>query len=135
MIVFRALLALSAPAVFFCLLRDLPDERIHAVATAMVGASGTMLGFLITAVSIVAALMDRTLIRNLKKTGHFDQLIQDTFITCAALLFALILGLVSLFLDGCVLGYTAMGLFFFICFGIIYLWEAGRRFKNIIISL
>ena len=70
---------------------DLNDSNISTLATAIAGSAGTILGFLITAIALMASVMDRDLLKNLRSTGGYRVLISGSFI-CAGL-FLLLLAL------------------------------------------
>jgi hypothetical protein len=53
-------------------------------ATAVAGSAGTILGFVITAIALMASVMDRDLLRNLRATGGYKKLISGSFV-CAGL--------------------------------------------------
>lgn len=60
------------------------SSDMTALATAVASSSGTILGFLITAIALLASVMDRTLLKNLRATGGYKALISGSFV-CAAL--------------------------------------------------
>lgn len=129
---YRVIIAVACATTFLRHRDAVTEERLHAIMNALAGASGTMLGFLITALSIIAALMDRTLIANLKKTGHFDVLVGDSLVACASLMLCLAMSLVALFMSGDHLRWVAAAAFFFIVFGFLCLCQVGIRFRNIL---
>ncbi|WP_147476522.1 hypothetical protein [Pseudomonas coronafaciens] len=63
-----------------------PGE-ISAIGSALAGCSATILGFLIAAVALMASVMDRTLVANLRATGGYQKLIFDTFVCTGLHLF------------------------------------------------
>lgn len=70
---------------------------VNTLATAVASSSGTILGFLITAIALLASVMDRALLKNLRATGGYKALISGSFI-CAALHLALLALSLSLLL-------------------------------------
>ncbi len=63
------------------------------------GAAATILGFLVSAGALLYAVANTTLARNLQRTGHFNRLLADLFIAASCFLFALVVGLLALFLS------------------------------------
>lgn len=131
----RVIAAAAVAGLFVRYGKDLSLEKLHGIAGVIAGVSGTLLGFLITAVALLTAIMDRTLVANMRKTGHYQRLVFDSFSTCAALLGTVVTSILSLFLDGC-LHYVVFTLMLFVlCLGVLYAVEAGRRFSNVISNL
>lgn len=62
---------------------------LTTIASATASSAGTILGFLITAIALLASVMDRNLIRNLRSTGGYQVLIRGSF-TCGAVHLALL---------------------------------------------
>ena len=60
--------------------------------------SGTLLGFTVTSMSITMAISDRPFVVNLRKTGHYKNLVDHLFHTAGILLIAMVLALVGLFI-------------------------------------
>ena len=73
-----------------------PGE-ISTLAGVLAGASGTILGFLITAIALMASVMDRDLLKNLRATGGYRILISGSFV-CAFLFLLLLASSVCLLL-------------------------------------
>lgn len=73
-----------------------PGE-ISTLAGVLAGTSGTILGFLITAIALMASVMDRDLLKNLRATGGYRILISGSFV-CAFLFLLLLASSVCLLL-------------------------------------
>lgn len=73
------------------------DAQIYSVATAIAALSGTALGFLVTALSIFAALYTRDLVQRLQRTGHYEQVINKMFLSAALFMGSAIAGVFCLF--------------------------------------
>lgn len=73
-----------------------PGE-ISTLAGVLAGAAGTILGFLITAIALMASVMDRDLLKNLRTTGGYRILISKSFV-CAFLFLLLLASSVCLLL-------------------------------------
>ena len=110
-------------------------DDLHGVAGVIAGVSGTLLGFLITSMALITAIMDRTLIANMRRTGHYQRLIADTFTTCAVLLGTVVFCITSLFFSNPIHVWVFAASLFFLALSVLYVIEAGRRFSNIISTL
>lgn len=97
--------------------------------------AGTLLGFLITSMSLITALMDKNLVINMLKTGHYNRLIADTILTCTFLLLLIIVSLICLVSQDQLIKYMFYLVIFFTSISILYLIEAGRRFSKIILRI
>ena len=73
------------------------NEDMPQFFLAFTALSGTLLGFVITGLSIFIAFGDRKLINNMKKTGHYSDLLQNFYITGFFLFFSMVLSLVCFF--------------------------------------
>lgn len=60
--------------------------------------SATLLGFLLTAVAVLTALMDKTLIANMRLTGHYPKFLKMAFLASFIFLIVTILGFLVLLL-------------------------------------
>jgi hypothetical protein len=110
----------------------LNGDRLVVLAQLLASIGGTLLGFLITTISLVASLNDRTLIGNLRKTDHFDVLMRDAFVTVTLLLLLTLTSIISLFGGNdflrAVLGLsTAIGVL-----AVTFAIETGIRFARVI---
>ncbi|CNE36177.1 hypothetical protein [Yersinia intermedia] len=110
-------------------------EALLNASSVIVGLAGTLLGFLITSISLITALMDKRLIANMIKTGHYQRLVSDTILTCMFLLIVIISSLVTILAQGhmilCIFAVTLL----FTSLSVFYLIEAGRRFSIIVLNL
>lgn len=124
----RVVLALGAAYAYHEYGPDLKDERMRSVAEALGTIAGTLLGFLLTAVSILTAVLERPLVATMRKTGHFELLMQGTYATCAVLFALTFLSILCLFMDGTTLVYTFDAVVGFAVLGTAYCLETGWRF-------
>lgn len=111
------------------------DDRAMSILGVIASAAGTLLGFLLTAMTVLTAVMDRTLVANMVKTGHYQRLIRETFFCCAMLLVLLVSSVLTMF-SSCqaqdvVFSFTIGMSVFCVCL----MAEAGYRFKNVFLSL
>ena len=61
--------------------------------------SATLLGFLLTAIAVLTALMDKTLIANMRKTGHYPKFLRLAFFTSSVFLIVTVLAFLVLLLN------------------------------------
>jgi hypothetical protein len=101
----------------------------------MAGVAGTLLGFVITSVSLLTAVMNRTLIENMRKTGHFQRLTREAFATCIVLLATTVVNIGALFADTDGMRIAVdVGIFLGVL-ALLFAVEAARRFAVVIESL
>lgn len=73
--------------------------NIQGFISLIASTSGTLAGFLFTCMTILIG-MDNTLIRNLKRHGHFKKLLSEMFCLIVGLLLLVLLGGIELLLPG-----------------------------------
>jgi hypothetical protein len=110
------------------------DAQLSAIGTALIALSGSALGFLVTALSIFATLLDRDLIKRLINTGHFKGLITLMFIAAAAFLLSTLVGIAALFAaHSTAMTVTAIATGLTAC-ALLLLSLAGYRFYLILVN-
>lgn len=107
---------------------DGSQTSVYEIAKLVSSVCGTILGFLLTAVAMLTAVMDRKLVDNMRKTGHYQIFITDCFMNCLLLLITTILGISVLFLSLPLLNCIFFTMLFFAICSIIFLIFLGRRF-------
>ncbi|MCV2444777.1 hypothetical protein ACG907_02775 [Acinetobacter bereziniae] len=100
----------------------------YEIAKLICSISGTILGFLLTAVAMLTAIMDRKLVENMRKTGHYKVFIVDCFVNCFVFLITIILGITCLFTINPNLSYIFYLMILFAMTALFMLVEQGRRF-------
>lgn len=108
-----------------------PYEFIKMLA----GIAGTLLGFLIGAVSLLTAVMDRTLIQNMRKNGQYAVLINSTFKACLALLVLIISCFLTFLLDVHYLKICFTSIIFLSIYSALLVVAIGTKFKNIFVVM
>ena len=108
-----------------------PFEFIKMLA----GIAGTLLGFLIGAVSLLTAVMDRTLIESMRKNGQFEVLINQTFTACLSLLFLVIACFIAFLIDAYYLKINFSLIIFLSIYSAISVVSIGHKFKNIFVVM
>lgn len=127
----RLILALGLALFFYH--KAMPDaEQIRVACSVMASVSVTLLGFLITAVAIISALAQETLILNMKKTGHYLVLMREVFLTCRLLLLTLVACLITLILPDNLSAISMAFVFFSLFLSLFYTLSAGHKFFNVI---
>lgn len=121
-------------AFHFCL-GYIKKESLVGSAGVITGLAGTLLGFLITSMSLITALMDKTLIKNMIKTGHYKRLVSDAIITCISLLILIIFCLICAILNDAYAIKAFYPVIFLISLSISYLIETGKRFASVILNI
>lgn len=85
---------------------DFSTLQYKEIAAVMAGIGGTLFGFLITSLSILTAVLERKLMINLRKTGHYQVLVKELFLASIYFLFVLVVSLICLFLKTPLLTYS-----------------------------
>ncbi|ECA8970981.1 hypothetical protein LE270_03290 [Salmonella enterica subsp. enterica serovar Hillegersberg] len=124
---------LTVPFAYLAIAKD--DTALYGIATAMAGLAGTLLGFLITGVALLTAVMDRTLLTNMRKTGHYQRFIKGIFLTSWLFLVQIILLVICLFLSGKFLYYMFCSTMFVAACSYFGLFRNGVRFYNVIATM
>lgn len=113
----------------------LTDEAARTVAGTYAQVAGTMLGFLIAALSILTALISEKLLSNMRKTGHYDTLVKEMFLSCLAFMVTMVAALVGLILSGPQMYFAlalATGL---MAFSLVWLMVAGLKLYVVITTV
>ena len=124
--------ALLVYGVAFFQIPHLPDDRLRSACSSIGGAAGTLLGFLIAAMSIIASSGNRKFVGNMTKVGLYDRLITETLATCVLLLSVTLLSIVCQFLETSKLHAWANSMIFLAVLGFLYVCHSGKRFRSII---
>lgn len=117
------------------LLDGASKSEMGTLLGAFTSVSVTLLGFLLAALSILSALVNRRLVMNMQKTGHYEELTKDMFVTAAAYLVAMVLSLLALFLDGDALRYAAAATSGAVLFATLEMIASGHKFYRVMILL
>lgn len=97
--------------------------------------AGVILGFVLAAISILTAVMDKTLISNMMRTGHFKVFIKQAFYGCAWLMILIIICLASLVLKDYWLKIGFAVIIGVTTYTVVELTTTANRFYNIIITM
>lgn len=84
------------------------------LAKMMIGIWGTLLGFLISSLSVLLALTGGEHLNNLKETGHFRTILACYIFSCIHLLIAIVVFIVVIFINFWNLIFLTLLVFFYI---------------------
>lgn len=104
------------------------EVALHNAASAFAGVSATMLGFMIAALSILTAIANQRLIRNMLKTGHYKTLLHELYHTSVAFAAGMVASLVSIFLASPYLNWSIAFTVFAISYSTLMLVSVGQKF-------
>lgn len=103
------------------------DQLITANNTIMT-LLGVFLGFLLTGMAILLSFTNSDLIINLKKTKHYNEMINNILITFKLLCLTIIIGIINLFIVNILWLRFIMGLYvFFTALSLLNLRLTGKR--------
>lgn len=97
--------------------------------------AGVILGFVFTAISILTAVMDKTLIANMMKTGHFQNFVKQAFYSCFLLMILIAVSLLTFVLPQLYLKHIFVVMIGFLTYTSIALITTANRFYNIIVVM
>ena len=95
---------------------------------AFAGLSGTLMGFVITSMSILVGLRGNKIIDNLTKTGHYPELLENFFWTGVCFFLSMICSIISSFWDNLFLWKFNFMLFIISVIGLVI---TGNRFRKV----
>lgn len=128
--------ALSAGVAYaFYELPGVADSQLYNASGVIAGVCATLLGFLVTAIAIIVALVDKKLITNMRKTGHYSVLMRDAFVTCACLLLTLAASSTALVIHSDWLKITCTIIAFLLVLSLLCAYQSGRRFAVVVIAV
>jgi hypothetical protein len=76
---------------------ELKHDQVLSAGQTIAGFAGTVFGALVAALAIVTAVIDRPLISNMRKSGHWDVLVRNTVTACATMLITASLAIAAMF--------------------------------------
>lgn len=106
-------------------------EEPLAIVSRLLFTSATLLGFVITALSVLVAISSREFGIALRRSGHYAHLATDAFRTVRLLFIAVALGIAALIMPAQV-AYLGAGMVAFVIAGLTFLADAGGKFMQII---
>lgn len=109
--------------------------QIYSATGVVAGVCATLLGFLIASVAIITALVEKTLIANMKKTGHYKVLMDEAFLTCALLLVTLAISTAALVVAQDSVKYVSTVTAFFLTLSLLYAYGSGKKFAVVVSTI
>ncbi|MHA3059478.1 hypothetical protein ACX1N5_00625 [Acinetobacter sp. ANC 4636] len=97
--------------------------------------AGVILGFVLAAISILTAVMDKTLIANMVRTGHFQNFVKQAFYGCTWLMILIAVSLASLVVPEGYLKWALAVMIGVTIYTTIELFITAKRFYNIIVVM
>ena len=113
-------------------LPHMPVAAIPNFMTTLSSVFATLLGFIITAIALLASLLDKPLLKNMQKTGHYRRLMTDAFDTCLVLLMLVLTCLIGLMLQSQHQEIVIAILIGLVVMSVLCLLQTGRRLFNVI---
>lgn len=107
----------------------------YELAKQIASISGVILGFVLAAISILTAVMDKTLISNMMKTGHFKSFVKQAFYGCACLILLIVISLGFMGVDKPYIKPAYIVIMAVMTYTTIQLIITARRFYNIIVVM
>lgn len=133
-LLFSTLRITSVTVVFTYSYLNLPNlGQPETVATALIAVPGMLIGFLLTAVSLLVSSADNPFIINLRKTGHFSTLVENLSNSAVSWVIVLCMGFACHLLAnyGVLLAFSVAMMFY----SLIYFALSMFRFKQVIMSV
>lgn len=130
----KALLG-GAASIQFWVTGAATSPQLSSVASTLASVSGTVFGFLLTALALLIALPDSTLLENLKITGKYKVLVTGVHEACVSLFVVLLTSVAAVFLDDGLAQVLVTAAVFFAVWATAASLVAGVRFAKIIEAL
>lgn len=124
----KFLLGLSGAVASWLFVSSLGAGDVRLIAATYSAVAGTMLGFLVAALAILTAVLNRRLMQNMIKTGHYYRLLSELYWASSFFLSTLIISLASLFLNGIYLCGGVSIASGTLSVAVLLLMAAGRKF-------
>jgi len=107
-------------------------EDARLTATTMVALSGTLIGFMMAALSMLVSAADRPFLQNLRRSGHFKHLIKEILTTALLWLAVVVVALAGHFVVGEYQRYVVAVATALLTLSFVHFLIVGRKFKMVI---
>lgn len=107
-------------------------EDARLTATTMVALSGTLIGFMMAALSMLVSAADRPFLQNLRRSGHFKNLIKEILTTALLWLAVVVVALAGHFVVGEYQRYVVAIATALLALSFVHFLIVGRKFKMVI---
>jgi hypothetical protein len=115
-----------------CAAFDSDAQRISDFADSLASLGGVFGGFLLTAATLLAAVMDRRLIKRLRETGHLDYLLLETLMGIVVFLALALTASLARLVDGTPMLALSVLSVFMAALGAHVLLQAGSKYLQLI---
>lgn len=107
-------------------------RAVRITASGVITVAAVLLGFQLTALSMLIAVADRRFIRNLRMTGHYERLVRELLMSAGVWLAVIAAGLMSYVLMGEAQRALLALAFGLAAFGLLAFVRAGRKFALVV---
>lgn len=128
----RLIVGIGIAVIYWFKLPHMPEPAISSLMATLSSVFATLLGFIITAITLLASLLDKPLLKNMQKTGHYKRLMTDAFDTCLVMLILILSSLIGLMLKIKQQELLIVVLIVLVVMSILCLLKTGRRLFNIV---
>lgn len=111
------------------------DDALHSAAGALAGVTATMLGFVIAALSILTAVANQRLLRNMQKTGHYKKLLHELYHASAAYAGGMVASLASIFLSTPFVTWSMTVTIFAVSYSTLMIISVGQKFGVVLANV
>lgn len=109
------------------------DSQIaRSFASAAASVAATLLGFLVAALSILTAVLNRRLVINMRKTGHYDGLVFELLHASVAYLATLVVSMITLIIRDVYICWTNIAVVGLLTYATFIFISAGRKFSLVV---
>jgi hypothetical protein len=133
-IAYSTIRILLVSSVFTFAIFQLPNLKDpHTIATALIAVPGMLIGFLLTAISLLVAAADNPFLVNLRRTGHFSTLVENLSNSSLSWVIVLCMAFLCHLLEkfNNILAFSISMMFY----SLIYFAMSMYRFKQVIMSI
>lgn len=110
-------------------------DALHNAASAFAGVTATMLGFMIAALSILTAVANQKLLRNMQRTGHYKKLLHELYHASAAYAAGMVASLTSIFLSVPYLSWSMTATIFAVTYSTAMIISVGHKFWVVLANI
>lgn len=111
------------------------ETTLHNAASAFAGIAATLLGFMVAALSILTAIINQRLLRNMQKTGHYRILLNELYYTGASYALVMIAALFNIFLAAPYVTYGMIVTVSVMTFSTMMMISVGIKFWRLLSNL
>ena len=128
----NGLITLAALVVLYLRLPEIANDQLIGIATILAEVTTGLMGFMIASMAILLTLGDSQFINNLRKTGHFGELVNGMLRATLSCFVALIIMVICLVIPVQFLVLSLSIGMSVLVLGLLFIFQAGGRFSLII---